>query len=379
MWNRLTGLALAASVSSALVTSAIAAPDLSVGDPAPKLTNVNWLQGEPVKEWAPGQIYVLDFWATWCGPCIASIPHMNEMHNTLKDKGVNIIGVAVWTDPESEPTADFVKAQGDDMAYRIAEDDADGNTAKAFMDAAAQNGIPTVMVVDGEGRIAWIGHPMDGMDKVVDEVRAGTWDIESAAQKHRAAIEEEAKAMEAMNAAREVVGPMMERMNEAAMVGDWAGAIVAIDEILGLEPELLQAAGMPKSQMMFARARLMIDADKMNDPEKGYVYLAGLVDGEAKDDGYALNEIAWWIVDDPALERRDLDLAQRAAERANDLGKGQIPSVLDTLARVHFLREDFAKAVELQTRAVELAEEEPEFKAMLQETLDEYRAALEGR
>jgi tetratricopeptide (TPR) repeat protein len=181
-----------------------------------------------------------------------------------------------------------------------------------------------------------------------------------------------------MNAAREKIGPAMERMNEAAMVGDWAGAIVAVDEILGMEPETLEAAGLPKSQMMFARARLMIDADKLNDPDKGYPYLASVVDGEAKDDGYALNEIAWWIVDDPALERRDLDLAQRAAERANELGMGKIPSVLDTLARVHFLRKDFAKAVELQTQAIELAEE-PEFKAMLQESLDEYKAALEGR
>lgn len=377
MWNRLTGLALAASVSFVVMGPAQAA-ELSVGDAAPKLSNVNWLQGEPVNEWKPGQVYVLDFWATWCGPCIASIPHVNEMHNTLKDQGVNIIGVAIWTDPDSEPTADFVKAQGEDMAYRIAEDDADGNTAKAFMEAAGQNGIPTVMVINGEGKIAWIGHPMNGMDKVVDEVRGGTWDIEAAAEKHRAAIEEEERAAEAMNAAREKIGPAMERMNEAAMVGDWAGALVAVDEILGMEPELLEAAGLPKSQMMFARARLMIDADKLNDSDKGYVYLAGVVDGEAKDDGYALNEIAWWIVDDPALERRDLDLAQRAAERANDLGKGQIPSVLDTLARVHFLREDFAKAVEVQTRAVELAEE-PEFKAMLQESLDEYKAALEGR
>ncbi|MBL0921102.1 MAG: redoxin domain-containing protein [Phycisphaerales bacterium] len=377
MLNRLTGWALGASVSLALVCPAALAADLVVGDSAPRLEHVNWLQGEPVKEWTPGQIYVLDFWATWCGPCIATIPHMNEMHNALKDKGVHVIGVAVWTDPDSEPTADFVREQGEDMAYPIAEDVGE-QTALNFMEASGQDGIPTVMVINGEGKLAWIGHPLDGLDDVVEKVRAGEWDLEAAAAKHRAEMEEKAREREAMAAAREKLMPIMERLQGAGMAGDWDGFVVAIDEVLGMEPELLEAAGLPRTQMMFARGRVMIEPDKMNDPAKGYAYLASVVDGAAKDDGYALNEIAWWIVDDEALEKRDLDLALRAAERANELGMGKIPPVLDTLARVHFLRGDLEKAIDVQTQAVEITDE-PEFKAMLQETLEEYKAAAAKR
>lgn len=371
MFNRLTGWALGASVSLAVTGSALGA-ELNVGDKAPKLDSVNWLQGEPVNEWAPGQVYVLDFWATWCGPCVASIPHMNEMHNALKDKGVNIIGVAIWPSEDMTPTDQFVKDLGDGMSYRIAEDIGEA-TSDAFMIAAGQNGIPTAMVIDGEGRVAWMGHPMAGLDQVVDSVREGSWDIEKAAAEHRASMEAEEKQMEAMMAAREQLGPLMARMNEGAMIGDWEAVLVSIDEVLGMEPALLEAAGLPRAQMMMTRARVMIDHDKMNDPAKGYPYLASVVDGEAKDDPYALNEIAWWIVDEPTLEKRDLDLAERAALRADTLVDHGDASILDTLGRVYFLKGDINKAIETQTKAIEIADD-PELKAMLTETLNEYKA-----
>src|SRR5258707_7964049 len=67
-------------------------PSLKVGDPAPKLKADKWLQGSEVTEFAADKVYVVEFWATWCGPCIVMMPHMSEMQAEFKDKGVTFIG-----------------------------------------------------------------------------------------------------------------------------------------------------------------------------------------------------------------------------------------------------------------------------------------------
>src|SRR5882757_3255499 len=74
------------------------AATLNVGDPAPRLQPGKWVQGEAVKEFARDKVYIVEFWATWCGPCRVSIPHLNELHAKLKDKGVIVIGQDAWED-----------------------------------------------------------------------------------------------------------------------------------------------------------------------------------------------------------------------------------------------------------------------------------------
>ena len=61
-------------------------PTLKMGDPAPKLTNGKWVQGDAVKKFEPGKVYVIECWATWCGPCVASIPHVNEIYGKCRTR-----------------------------------------------------------------------------------------------------------------------------------------------------------------------------------------------------------------------------------------------------------------------------------------------------
>src|SRR5262245_50884272 len=144
------------------------AASLKVGDKAPPLQVSKWVQGEPVKEFKKDKAYIVEFWATWCGPCVQSIPHLNEIHNKYKDKGLVVIGQDCWENNESavEP---FVKKMGQKMTYRVALDDKTGSEkgmmADAWMAAADQNGIPTAFVVAKTGEIAWIGHPMTLKEK----------------------------------------------------------------------------------------------------------------------------------------------------------------------------------------------------------------------
>src|SRR6476469_6962935 len=106
-------------IAAALIVMSLAASvrgALTITDPAPSIIVSKWVKGEPVKEFEKGKIYVVEFWATWCGPCKATIPHLTEMAHKYKD--VTFIGTSVWehSDSDVEP---FVKEMGDKMDYHI--------------------------------------------------------------------------------------------------------------------------------------------------------------------------------------------------------------------------------------------------------------------
>jgi len=92
-----------------------------------------------------GKVVVLDFWATWCPPCRAEIPHFIELQNELKDKGVTIVGVSLDSTGPAD-VAQFAKTNG--MNYPIVM--GDEKTATAY---GADQGIPTTVVIDGKGNI----------------------------------------------------------------------------------------------------------------------------------------------------------------------------------------------------------------------------------
>ena len=74
--------------------SALLAKQLVLGDPAPKLEVKEFVKGDVVKGFDKGKIYVVEFWATWCGPCRVSIPHLTEMQKQHPD--IKFLGVSVF-------------------------------------------------------------------------------------------------------------------------------------------------------------------------------------------------------------------------------------------------------------------------------------------
>src|SRR5579859_4025586 len=206
-----------------------AEPTLKVGDPAPKLQSGKWVQGEPVKEFEKGKAYIVEFWATWCGPCRASIPHLNEIYQKYKDKGLVVIGQNCWERDESQ-VAPFVKQMGDKMTYRVALDDKNqnenGKMAETWMTAAGRDGIPSAFLVDKKGIVAWIGHPMELKEKTIDDVLAGTYDTRKAA----AAYETEQKNQAKLQAVWPSIGKAIEQKQ-------WDQAQARVDEAATLLSE----------------------------------------------------------------------------------------------------------------------------------------------
>jgi len=213
---------VAAGLSMGMQAGTAASPRLDLGDPAPELHPAKWLKGAPITGFQTGQVYVVEFWATWCGPCKANIPHLTELAKKYRDQ-VTIAGISIWesADPTDlaylQKVEDFVRHQGDKMDYRVAVDGPQGEIAKAWMAAAGEGGIPASFIVGKDGRIAWIGYPAN-LDEVLQQVLAGKFDV--AAARHR----------------RDVDLSVVRPLNEAMAANDFKRAGSVLEVALQLNP-----------------------------------------------------------------------------------------------------------------------------------------------
>ncbi len=145
----------------------------SVGDPAPPVTIERWVKGAPVRVGRGTNLLVVEFWATWCGPCKRSIPHLTELQKKYADKGVVFIGIS------DEPLTDvvpFVASQGDNMAYRVGVDTS-RRTYNSWMRAYGEDGIPHAFIVNTNGIVVWHDFPNQRLDYALEDLIAGTFDI----------------------------------------------------------------------------------------------------------------------------------------------------------------------------------------------------------
>lgn len=330
-----------------------AAEVLGIGDAAPKLEVNEFVKGEAVKEFKPGQVYVVEFWATWCGPCRATIPHLSKLQKQYGDK-VTFIGVSVW-ERDASKVVPFVKEMGEKMEYRVAtdkvgkdEDPSDGPMAKNWMTAAEQDGIPASFIVNGEGKIAWIGHPGE-IDKVLEEVVAGTYDMNKAIAKAKKD-----------KAAKAKLRQLSADLGKARAEGP-AAMLKVLDTAIKDSPELEEQVGVFKFNLMAANK----DANQ----DEVIKYGERLVSELFKDDSMKLNEIAWAFVD-PArptkANKAQIALAIKSAQRGVDISKGKDHAVIDTLACAHFANGDTAKAIECIEKALKMAPDEQEYKDRLE-------------
>lgn len=118
-----------------------------------------WLQGTPVKEWKKDKVYIFEFWATWCGPCLAAMPHMEQLHQAFKDDPrMQIIGVNVMDRKSPEALKEFIKNRPSPLTYTMAVDVDGKKTKEKWMDPMDVNGIPHAFAVKN-GKLIWRGHP----------------------------------------------------------------------------------------------------------------------------------------------------------------------------------------------------------------------------
>lgn len=134
---------------------------LKVGDDAPPLQASQWIQGTPVSEFQKDKVYVLEFWATWCGSCHVAMRHLNQLVETFKDKPVEIISIS---DEERAKVEPMVKLKS--MQTSVALDDG----GKTFASYGVRVIPHTVVIADQKN--AAITYPEHVTEQVLNDLLA---------------------------------------------------------------------------------------------------------------------------------------------------------------------------------------------------------------
>ncbi len=149
---------LACLISFPVMTHAQQAPDLHV---------MQWLQAPDgfSGQWSGlrGKVVVLEFWATWCSPCITAIPHLNQLANDFRNEGVVFLAV---TDDDSERLNRFLAKQHMDAIIGI-------DTERKNWETFAVPSIPHTVLIGRDGHIIGSTLPENITAEVLREVLAG--------------------------------------------------------------------------------------------------------------------------------------------------------------------------------------------------------------
>lgn len=403
--------------TAALLVNQVLAAD--IGDPAAELKIATWVKGKPVSLSAckGTNVVVVEFWATWCPPCRASIPHLTELQKKFKDKGVIFVGIST----EDEATVKkFVAEMGDKMDYSVAVDQGietsnnvankEGQTSKNYMGAFNIPGIPHAFIVNKEGKIAWHGHPMQDLDKTLDEVLAGKYNVESFKKKNEAAeklkelamliasagdekdIERLGKELEAID--KEVGGIMQDNkkfslvefkkaIKFSEIAQEYAQAIAKdadpakIEEIAAkmketapadFKPEMMESIRMQVLIQQYAGAVTALGASEK------VTKLTDKISAVKCNDAGLLNNFAWFILTDERIMNRDLKLALKLSKSAVEISEEKESAYLDTYAKALFENKSVKEAIEYQKKAIATVKDAGEIRE-LEDTLKQYQAS----
>ena len=369
------------------------------GDPAPELKIAKWVKGEPVSLSAdPRNIYLVEFWATYCPPCLVSIPHLTEIQKRFKDKNVTIIGISA--EPLNVVTA-FVKKMGAKMDYHVAIDQ-DAETTTSYMGPEGAIPIPHAFIVR-ENKVLWRGNPLGPVDRILDDVIAGKYDLakakaafktEALAQKFReaiasgdnatadkvaaeiqAAIKDGALAITSFDAAAEkrmIQSTLLkEEFRNAVFAGQNPEAETIGKRLLEVDPKAdlnaLRAEALVRKDVNAYLKVITGRAEGNIDQKKVGAELARKVKGYPQ----VADNFAWTILTDPGIKQRDLALALQVARQAIEDSQGKSATILDTCARALFESGKKDEAIKMSERALAVADDEE--KLIYKNTLDAYK------
>jgi hypothetical protein len=269
----------------------------------------------------PDRVYLIQFWTTWSRQSRQAFDGFSDLQDRFREQGLTVVGV---TDEAPAAVAAFLAGPdepgprwGERARYALAADP-DGSVHAAYVDASGAQ-VPIVFIVGRDGKVEWIGL-LRYVVPVVEAVMDGRWQ-------------------------RELFPVMMQRRSDLRRVlsrGRIGEALEILDDLIARDVERSVRHRVRKFEVLLKIA---------NYPDAAYVVGRALM-RDQWNDANLLNEIAWYVVDEPGIGTRDFAFAMEAAQRANALTNGTSAPILDTVARVYWEQGKAGKAIMWQHRAV---------------------------
>jgi tetratricopeptide (TPR) repeat protein len=194
-------------------------------------------------------------------------------------------------------------------------------------------GIPHAFVIDQKGVVVWAGHPMAGLDEVVEKVVAGKFDM--AKSKQTTDLEKEMQSLF--------------QSNDPDQIGP------AADKLLAVAPG--------NSNGLDAKCWCL--KNKKDKDVAAYKAFFTQLLTKIDDDWRALNGVAWKLANDEDLAWRDPATALKAAKRGVEVSQSKEGDILDTLARVYFETGMLDQAIDTQKKALALDDKNEDYKKVL--------------
>ncbi|MCA9126661.1 MAG: TlpA family protein disulfide reductase [Planctomycetales bacterium] len=369
-------IVVASSFLALSITSANAEELLTIGSKAPELAIEHWIQDgagkfKPVTTFEKGKVYVVEFWATWCGPCVASMPHLVSIQEEFASQQVQIISVS---DEDLETVNNFldrpVRASPDGSKPKAANyreltsaysltTDPDQSTYEAYMSAAVQQGIPTAFIVGKEGLIEWIGYPLD-LEEPLKLILADKWNRQEFAAEFKPSQ----------------LGTLVERDIPVYLEkNDIRGALAFLEKTF---------EGNRGIQYYIIELNVLLVANQQELAEKKIAAAFASSQDQPEEAGL----LAWNIFRLAAQGAPGMDkiiaVATKAMKEVAPKAKPEKQAdLLDTLAHLQFLAGDLEAALETETRASKLAKKEEtyvfEFLDELTRAKQRQEQALDGK
>ena len=324
-----------------------------IGDDAPSLAGVEWLSGEPLDDWERRRIHVVSFWSTGCKDCSGRETAMQRAAETHADD-VNVVRLAAFTRGGEPTVEEWLAGRESPPAYRVARDRKEA-MERAWLDATGRRDRHVTYIVDKRGDLVWLGEDVTDFDETLEAVVAGKFDSRRFGKEQAARDEAAARA-----------DPLWWKLANSIGSENWERVIEICDELMELHPDY-QSYAVDKYHALL----------RLGNTSKAGAWARTMLKRHIWDDPDSLSRLAWMLADDETgLDERvrDLELALKSAERADELTSHARPWVIQALAQAHFAKGDALRASELQGEAVDLEQDES-LKQLALDRLKRFRVA----